>query len=202
MGAATPETARDSSMADLVEHASEGIFFVADVARRFTYVNIAVCRMLGYSREELLGRPLVELLPAAEEDSSPLAAKRAPERGRHPAREVDARAQGRDIHPRGGERRAPVRWQAARLRSRHHRARAPDPRSCVRPRTATHSPRAAMPDSLFRFDKELRFVEVLAARSLAAGATSGILHRPEATRDVRRTASAGRIWFRLFPAPS
>lgn len=48
---------------NLVEQAPDGIF-VADLDGRYTDVNDAGCRMLGYSREELLGKTIVDLLPA------------------------------------------------------------------------------------------------------------------------------------------
>jgi len=50
---------------ELLEHASEGIF-VADLEGRYTEVNPAGCRMLGYSREQLIGRTIMDLLPAEE----------------------------------------------------------------------------------------------------------------------------------------
>ena len=48
---------------NLVEQAPDGIF-VADLDGRYIDVNDAGCRMLGYSREELLGKAIVDLLPA------------------------------------------------------------------------------------------------------------------------------------------
>ncbi len=49
----------------LVEQAPEGIF-VADLEGRHVYVNQAGCRMLGYSRDEIIGKPIVDLLPAED----------------------------------------------------------------------------------------------------------------------------------------
>ena len=46
---------------DLVEHASDGIF-VADLEGRYTEVNAAGCQMLGFAREELIGKSIVDLL--------------------------------------------------------------------------------------------------------------------------------------------
>jgi PAS domain S-box-containing protein len=63
-------TARDASdvpdFHELFEESPEGVF-ISDVDGRFTDVNPAGCRMLGYSREELLGRGIVDFL--APEDA-------------------------------------------------------------------------------------------------------------------------------------
>ncbi|MEM2942356.1 MAG: PAS domain S-box protein [Candidatus Bathyarchaeia archaeon] len=45
----------------LVENASEGIATV-DLRGRFTFVNKALCRILGYSQEELVGKPFADFL--------------------------------------------------------------------------------------------------------------------------------------------
>lgn len=47
---------------DLIDQASDGIF-VADLEGRYTDVNRAGCRMLGYSREEIVGKTIVDLIP-------------------------------------------------------------------------------------------------------------------------------------------
>jgi PAS domain S-box-containing protein len=52
---------------NLVEHASDGIF-VADLAGRYTDVNDAGCRLLGYSREEIVGKTIVDLIPPGDVD--------------------------------------------------------------------------------------------------------------------------------------
>ena len=52
-------------MREMFDQASEGVF-VADLDGRYTDVNEAGCRMLGYSRDELLGRPIAELIPPAD----------------------------------------------------------------------------------------------------------------------------------------
>ncbi|MDP2339835.1 MAG: PAS domain S-box protein [Deltaproteobacteria bacterium] len=54
-------------LAALFEQASDGIF-VADLDGRYTDVNDAGCRMLGYSRDELLGLTIVDLLPPEDVD--------------------------------------------------------------------------------------------------------------------------------------
>lgn len=57
--------ALDSSRAqarNLFEKAPEGIF-VADVEGRYTDVNDAACQMLGFTREEILGMTIVDLIP-------------------------------------------------------------------------------------------------------------------------------------------
>jgi PAS domain S-box-containing protein len=52
-------------IAELVEHAPDGIF-VANLEGRYTDVNDAGCRLLGYSRDEIVGKTIVDLIP--EED--------------------------------------------------------------------------------------------------------------------------------------
>ena len=54
----------------LVEQASDGIF-VADLDGRYTDVNSVGCRMLGYPREEIVGKTIVDLIPP--EDAERLA---------------------------------------------------------------------------------------------------------------------------------
>ena len=49
----------------LIELASDGIF-VADADGRYTFVNEAGCRMLGFSRDQILGRTIFDLI--ADED--------------------------------------------------------------------------------------------------------------------------------------
>jgi diguanylate cyclase (GGDEF)-like protein/PAS domain S-box-containing protein len=51
----------------LVEQASDGIF-VADLDGRYIEVNDAGCHMLGYSRDEILGKTIVDLLPPEDVD--------------------------------------------------------------------------------------------------------------------------------------
>jgi PAS domain S-box-containing protein len=51
----------------LVDEAPDGIL-IADFAGRLTEVNPAACHMLGYSRAELLGKPLSELFHAGDAD--------------------------------------------------------------------------------------------------------------------------------------
>ncbi len=50
---------------DLIDQASDGIF-IADLEGRYTEVNAAACAMLGYTREELLGKTIVDLIPEAD----------------------------------------------------------------------------------------------------------------------------------------
>ena len=45
----------------LIELASDGIF-VADVEGQFTEVNDAGCRLLGFSREEILGKTIMDFI--------------------------------------------------------------------------------------------------------------------------------------------
>jgi PAS domain S-box-containing protein len=58
---------------ELVQQAPDGIF-VADLTGRYTDVNRAACEMLGFSREELTGMTIVDLIPA--EDVARLAASK------------------------------------------------------------------------------------------------------------------------------
>ena len=50
---------------ELVEQAPEGVF-LSDLDGRYTDVNDAGCRMLGYSREELIGKTILDLIPATD----------------------------------------------------------------------------------------------------------------------------------------
>ena len=59
---------------DLIELAPEA-FFLADLDGRFTDVNQTACRMLGYQRDELIGKTITDLL--APEEVPRLAAVRA-----------------------------------------------------------------------------------------------------------------------------
>ncbi|HEX6156641.1 MAG TPA: PAS domain S-box protein [Burkholderiales bacterium] len=49
----------------LVNLAPDGIF-VADADGRYTFVNEAGCRLLGYRREEIAGKSILDLIPAEE----------------------------------------------------------------------------------------------------------------------------------------
>jgi PAS domain S-box-containing protein len=55
----------------LVDHALDGIA-ITDADLRLIEVNAAGCRMTGYTREELLGRPVVDLLVPADLLTQPL----------------------------------------------------------------------------------------------------------------------------------
>ncbi len=59
---------------DVVELAPDA-FFLADLDARFTDVNQAACRLLGYDRDELVGKTIFEIVPA--EDVSRLETVRA-----------------------------------------------------------------------------------------------------------------------------
>ena len=65
--------AAEAQIRDLLEHAPDGIF-VADLSGRFIEVNSTACRMLAYSREEMLSFRIVDLVPP--EEALPLAAER------------------------------------------------------------------------------------------------------------------------------
>lgn len=55
----------NEAIATLVEQAPDGIL-VTNPDERITEVNDAGCRMLGYARDQLLGRAILELLPGAD----------------------------------------------------------------------------------------------------------------------------------------
>jgi len=55
---------------ELVQHAPDGIF-LADLEGRYTDVNRAGCEMLGFSRQELVGKTILDLIPP--EDAGRLA---------------------------------------------------------------------------------------------------------------------------------
>lgn len=55
------QRARDA-LASFLEQAPDGIF-VANTDGRYTDVNSAGCRMLGYTREEIVGKTIVDLIP-------------------------------------------------------------------------------------------------------------------------------------------
>ena len=57
----------EERLRELVEQASDGIF-VADLDGRYTEVNRAGARMLGCSREEIVGKTILDLIPPAEAD--------------------------------------------------------------------------------------------------------------------------------------
>jgi len=46
----------------LVEQAPDGVF-IADLHGRYTDVNSAACRLLGYTRDELIGKTIADLIP-------------------------------------------------------------------------------------------------------------------------------------------
>lgn len=52
----------EKQLHDFVRDASDGIF-IADYNGRYTYVNNMGCRMLGYSRRELTGKTIVDIIP-------------------------------------------------------------------------------------------------------------------------------------------
>ena len=97
-------------------------FFQADLDARFTDVNQAACRLLGYDRDELIGKTIIDIIPP--EDVPRLAAAReyllspdTVQRGR-----VDATEKGRHTDSRRGERKDSARRPLAGVRARHQRA--------------------------------------------------------------------------------
>src|SRR5215831_484378 len=51
-----------AQLRQLIEQASDGIF-VADLEGRYTFVNEAGCRLLGFSREEIIGKTIFDFIP-------------------------------------------------------------------------------------------------------------------------------------------
>ncbi len=64
-GAGERAAAVEARLASFIEQAPDGIFG-ADLEGRCTHVNGAACRLLGYSREELLGKTFAELVLPGE----------------------------------------------------------------------------------------------------------------------------------------
>lgn len=69
--AATAERLEGPSIAQLralIELASDGIF-VADTDGRYTFVNAAGCRLLGFSRDQIIGKTIFDFIPAEDAES-------------------------------------------------------------------------------------------------------------------------------------
>jgi PAS domain S-box-containing protein len=84
-----------------LEQAPDAVF-VANLDGRYIEVNSAACRLLGYTREELLGKTIMDLIPP-EDAQQPAEARY--DRGR----ELDAQARGRRAPIRGSLRNDPPR---------------------------------------------------------------------------------------------
>jgi len=57
----------EARLSALIEQSPDGIF-VADLAGRYVYVNEAGCRLLGYSRDEIVGKTIEDFIAAEESD--------------------------------------------------------------------------------------------------------------------------------------
>jgi PAS domain S-box-containing protein len=55
----------EQRLRELIEQAPDGVF-VADLEGRYTDVNAAACEMLGYSRDELVGKTIMDVIPPEE----------------------------------------------------------------------------------------------------------------------------------------
>ena len=55
----------EAQFRELIDHASDAVF-IADLQGRYTEVNAAACHMLGYAREELVGKTVVDLVGPEE----------------------------------------------------------------------------------------------------------------------------------------
>jgi PAS domain S-box-containing protein len=60
------EAARSEARARQVIELSPDAFFLSDLEARFTDVNHAACELLGYAREELLGKTIFDVIPAED----------------------------------------------------------------------------------------------------------------------------------------
>jgi PAS domain S-box-containing protein len=58
-------TENEERLRHLIEQASDGIF-IANLDGRYTEVNDAGCEMLGYRREDLIGKTIMDLIPASD----------------------------------------------------------------------------------------------------------------------------------------
>jgi PAS domain S-box-containing protein len=56
---------REERLRDLIQQASDGVF-IANADGYVTEANDAGCRMLGYPRDEIVGRPLMDFIPARD----------------------------------------------------------------------------------------------------------------------------------------
>ena len=111
----------------LIEHAPDGIF-VADIEGRYIYVNEAGCRMLGYSRDELLRMTIHDALPAG--DPGRLARSKAVMlEGRTDAAEWTLRRKDGTLLAGRGECEHPPQRPVARIRARHFGAQGPPGRA-------------------------------------------------------------------------
>ena len=63
---ANEEITRSMARTREVIELSPDAFFQADLDTRFTDVNHAACRMLGYERDELVGKTLLYIVPAKD----------------------------------------------------------------------------------------------------------------------------------------
>ena len=59
-----------ASANEFFDQASDSIF-VADMNGRFTQVNASACKMLGYDREELIGKTVVDIIPPEDRARPP-----------------------------------------------------------------------------------------------------------------------------------
>lgn len=62
----TDEAAQAEAHARQVIELSPDAFFLANLEARFTDVNHAACELLGYTREELLGKTIFDIIPAED----------------------------------------------------------------------------------------------------------------------------------------
>jgi len=81
----------------LVERAVAGVVTI-NLKGRFTYVNNALCKMMGFSKEELIGNPIIDLI---HPDDKKRLMKISLEAFKHPRKQVELDFRG--IHKNGHE---------------------------------------------------------------------------------------------------
>jgi PAS domain S-box-containing protein len=104
----------------LVEQAPDGIF-VANLDGRYTEVNEAGCRLLQYSRGEIVGKTIFDLIPS-EDVGRLIQSKDLLLRGQQRRWRVATSPQGRQLPRSGGEREDSAGRAVAGVRARHQRA--------------------------------------------------------------------------------
>ena len=190
VSAAGPETARDSSMADLIEHASEGVF-VAD-ARAGAPTSTPQSAASSATRvRSSSGSPSPTWFHPKTSLSSRSASGPPRESGVEGEEWLLRRKDGTSSG--GGERRGPLRWKGARLLSRHQRAQATD--SELRASEDRYrSMCAALPD--LSSASTGTFVSSKRSRPILRGwRCLGSRSSARATRGVRRAARPGEFGF-------
>ncbi len=96
----------------------------ADLDGRYTDVNAAACGLLGYRREELIGKTIQDLIPPEDAPRLLASRQRMLTAGQTDIDEWRLRRQRRNHGPRRGQRQHSPRWTLAGHRSRYQRPEA------------------------------------------------------------------------------